>query len=420
MVATYDYQKHHATVVQNAQERAILDAQPCPVCFEFVHPNNYERHMALKHPKEVVPKNRPPLVIDDEFRALIPPQSPEENTALEESILADGCRDALVVWKEQNILIDGHNRHEICIRHSLPYEVRDKSFESREDVIAWMVHNQLARRNISTFVRSELVGRLKSAIEAKAKANLATSTGGANPQPLKNSTKAEKPAHTRKQMAQLADTSEDTIRKVEAIVKDAPAPIVERARKEEISIHRAFLMTTALKGATDQIIAFITTHSIDDPERVEILKRLEKSANNPGSNDTYGEILRTGGFHYGDNFDKWCDFINDGVQKIQRALDSIAAHHAAIVTNEKLAASYTPAETTTDEPTAPAFILETQQVNGLHYAVIRYGGFATNEAALDGGEHIMRLYATWLSEQEAKAKEARKAQRKAEKEAKAS
>ena len=38
------------------------------------------------------------IQIDSEFQALIPPLSAEERAQLEANLLADGCRDPLVVW----------------------------------------------------------------------------------------------------------------------------------------------------------------------------------------------------------------------------------------------------------------------------------------------------------------------------------
>lgn len=66
----------------------------------------------------------PDLTIDPEFKALIPPLLPEERAGLEASILDGGCRDALVVWKGQGVLIDGHNRHDICTKHGIAFRSR--------------------------------------------------------------------------------------------------------------------------------------------------------------------------------------------------------------------------------------------------------------------------------------------------------
>jgi hypothetical protein len=38
------------------------------------------------------------IEIDSEFQALIPPLPEDERAQLEATLLADGCRDPLVVW----------------------------------------------------------------------------------------------------------------------------------------------------------------------------------------------------------------------------------------------------------------------------------------------------------------------------------
>jgi hypothetical protein len=58
------------------------------------------------------------LAIDPEFRRLIPPLGAEERQGLEESLMREGCRDPLVVWRNgDRTLLDGHNRLEICRAH---------------------------------------------------------------------------------------------------------------------------------------------------------------------------------------------------------------------------------------------------------------------------------------------------------------
>ncbi|MEO0594845.1 MAG: hypothetical protein AAF126_01910, partial [Chloroflexota bacterium] len=70
------------------------------------------------------------IQIDSEFKALIPPLQDDEYTRLEQSILEEGCRDALVVWQGKNILVDGHNRYAICTQHSLPFDTVERAFSS--------------------------------------------------------------------------------------------------------------------------------------------------------------------------------------------------------------------------------------------------------------------------------------------------
>ena len=96
------------------------------------------------------------LKIDKEFKNLIRPLQKKEYLQLEANILADGCRDPIVVYK--GFIIDGHNRYEICTRHNIPFSVLEMDFECREEVIAWICANQLGRRNITDETRKFLIG----------------------------------------------------------------------------------------------------------------------------------------------------------------------------------------------------------------------------------------------------------------------
>jgi len=97
------------------------------------------------------------IKIDIEFKTLIPPLLQEERAGLEQSLLKDGCRDALVTW--QGIIIDGHNRYEICTKNNIPFRTTELEFESRDDVIEWIYQNQLARRNLTDEKRTYLIGK---------------------------------------------------------------------------------------------------------------------------------------------------------------------------------------------------------------------------------------------------------------------
>ena len=63
------------------------------------------------------------IEINPEFKALLPPLPPEEYRQLEKNIIADGCREPLVVFN--NTLVDGHNRYEICTKHGFNITVNN-------------------------------------------------------------------------------------------------------------------------------------------------------------------------------------------------------------------------------------------------------------------------------------------------------
>lgn len=101
----------------------------------------------------------PAIVIDQQFQALIPPLRDEERHELENSLMREGCRDRLTVWKETRILLDGHNRFAICEAAGIPFDVYELSFANREDAEDWMDRNQLGRRNLSPDQAAILRGR---------------------------------------------------------------------------------------------------------------------------------------------------------------------------------------------------------------------------------------------------------------------
>lgn len=102
------------------------------------------------------------ITIDREFKNLIPAIGDEERKQLEENIVEfGGARDPLVVWSngDRDILIDGHNRYEICTRLGLNYHVEAMEFPSRDEAADWIDRNQLGRRNLSRQDYKLLLGR---------------------------------------------------------------------------------------------------------------------------------------------------------------------------------------------------------------------------------------------------------------------
>ena len=96
---------------------------------------------------------------DESLHAIIPPLTNEEYDLLEHSILSEGCRDPLVIWDKHDVIIDGHNRFEICNRHDIPFDVIRMSFTDRHEVVDWICKNQLGRRNLTDAARSDLRGK---------------------------------------------------------------------------------------------------------------------------------------------------------------------------------------------------------------------------------------------------------------------
>lgn len=194
------------------------------------------------------------IVIDSEFQSLIPPLSDDEYDRLEKSILAEGLREPIITWN--GTIIDGHNRYNICDEHGIPFTQVEHEFPSRDAAKIWIIENQFGRRNLSPYDRSVLALQLEPlyAAEAKRRALDGNSRGGKSSQKSDatsdDSEEGGKSYHLRtdEQLAKLAGTSRDTIRKVKTIEQAAEAgnPVAVQVRDElrsgeKKSIHGAYV-----------------------------------------------------------------------------------------------------------------------------------------------------------------------------------
>lgn len=178
------------------------------------------------------------IVIDKEFQSLIPALTTDEYRGLEESILSEGCRDALVLWGDT--LIDGHNRYSICKKHDIPFKTIQEEFKSRDDVIRWIILNQFGRRNLPAYERARLALRLKPVIAEKAKENERKGAEMTNNTGSQKSVNPIQKVDTQKELAKVAGVSHDTIAKVEKIEQKAPEAVKKQLRTGEISINKAY------------------------------------------------------------------------------------------------------------------------------------------------------------------------------------
>ena len=187
------------------------------------------------------------IVVNEELKAYIEPMTPEEYEALERSILAEGCRDALVLWGE--ILIDGHHRYAICQKHGLPFQtVQHPHFKSMDDVHLWMIDQHLGRRSVSDFQRGVLALRKREILAQRRER-------GAAPSPASTSTstsadqvtsQAETPAvpepaplKNRTDIARAARLSSNQVVMIEKIQNQAVPELVAAVKQGTISLNAA-------------------------------------------------------------------------------------------------------------------------------------------------------------------------------------
>ena len=199
------------------------------------------------------------ISVDAEFENLCPPLTKEEFSQLEKNILEEGeCHDPICLWN--GLIVDGHNRWRIIQNHpDIGYETREMVFLSRNDAMAWIIRNQLGRRNLPNYERARLALRLKETIAAEAKANQGTRTDLCQ--------KSDRSSiDTKKELAKVAGVSHDTIHKVDVIEQKAPEEVKDQLRRGEVSINKAY-------------------NEIRDAEKVQ--PRVEEAPPNPSPTPEY-------------------------------------------------------------------------------------------------------------------------------------
>lgn len=193
------------------------------------------------------------IKISEELRAYIDPLTANEYAALERSILAEGCRDALILWND--VLIDGHNRYAICKKHGIEFKtVQNNSFATIEDVMLWMIDNHLARRSVSDFQRGMLALRKKSILAARTKAQQ-ESGAASGTEAASAEAPAQPPLATREDVAKVAGISSNAISRIEKIQKTAAPELVEAVRAGTISLNAA--AAVASLPSAEQIAAVV-------------------------------------------------------------------------------------------------------------------------------------------------------------------
>ena len=204
------------------------------------------------------------IVVNEELKAYIDPLTPEEHDALERSILAEGCRDALVLWGD--VLVDGHNRYGICQKHGLPFQtVQNTRFQSMEDVHLWMIDQHLGRRSVSDFQRGVLALRKREIVaERRARAAAAFVAGNAQAEthPEESSATATPAAasvappedlSSREAIARAARLSSSQVVMIEKIQKQAAPELVAAVKSGTISLNAAAAVATL--PAEEQVAA---------------------------------------------------------------------------------------------------------------------------------------------------------------------
>jgi len=180
------------------------------------------------------------IVVNEELKAYIDPLTPDEYEALERSLLAEGCRDALVLWGD--VLVDGHNRYGICRKHGLPFQtVQNTRFQSMEDVHLWMIDQHLGRRSVSDFQRGVLALRKREIVASRRERAKAAPAEGADSAPQEAAAPLPKSESldSREALARAARLKSNQVVMIEKIQQSAAPEVVAAVKSGEITLSAA-------------------------------------------------------------------------------------------------------------------------------------------------------------------------------------
>ena len=207
--------------------------------------------------------------IDSELKSIMSELAEDEKDMLEKSLLQDGYKGPpIVVWEDT--IVDGHNRYELCRKHNIPFEVQEMQFDSKDEVIQWMIRAQIGRRNLSKAQRCALVRRFRPIYEKEAKENQIKAGGDKKSEEYKRTVTAKLPQAndaskgrnptTDQKLAELANVSERTFRMCDKVLNSDNEGLKEDMLSDKKTINASYKELQRLEKEG---------HKMDVPQQVK-------------------------------------------------------------------------------------------------------------------------------------------------------
>lgn len=191
------------------------------------------------------------LKIDPELRDLLPPLTNDEYKQLEKNIVENGFDKNFPIMEWHGYIVDGHNRYSICKKHNIEYVVGTLGYETKDEVMEWMLDIQLGRRNLSPIQRIAVTEKYRPIYEKQAKENQRLAEGGDRKSvkykenqgvvnlPQVDSTKERNPT-TDKKLSDIAGVSEKTYRMGAKVLNSDNEDLKQRVLSGETSISAGY------------------------------------------------------------------------------------------------------------------------------------------------------------------------------------
>ena len=195
---------------------------------------------------EYMSDERTPTVLP-EMSELLPPLTEEQLSLLEADILMNGCY-APVIVTEDLVVVDGHNRMNICEKHGLLYRMAVFSFEDLLEAKQWALDTQKSRRNLTINELCKIAMKLRPEVEARAKDNKQGFHGNQYESGISTPVSTDQKVDTRKELAKAVGVGEVTMGRAMKIEDGAPQAVKDAVDSGDLTIAQGYNLTRELEN----------------------------------------------------------------------------------------------------------------------------------------------------------------------------
>lgn len=198
------------------------------------------------------------LKIDPELKDLLPPLTNEEYKQLEKNIVENGFDRNFPIMEWHGYIADGHNRYSICKKHNIDPVIGTLAYDTKEEVMRWMLDIQLGRRNLSPIQRIAITEKYRPIYERQAQENQSKAGGDKKSENYKKSVVTnssqvisndkERNPTVRKILSDAAGVSEDTYSKGKKILDSNNETLKQEVLSGEKSINAGYRELTQGKN----------------------------------------------------------------------------------------------------------------------------------------------------------------------------
>lgn len=199
-------------------------------------------------------ENMRELKIDPELKDLLPPLTGEEFKQLEKNILDNGFDRNFPIMEWHGYIADGHNRYSICKKHNIDPVIGTLAYDTKEEVMEWMLDIQLGRRNLSPIQRIAVAEKYRPIYEKQALINKQIAIQEARKNNEKNKSEQisvnlpkTEPINTSEKLANIAGVSEKTYRMGAKVLNSDNEDVKQRVLSGKTSISAGYKELTQNK-----------------------------------------------------------------------------------------------------------------------------------------------------------------------------